>query len=102
MLVMRLLLQALLIFLSWAGAGPVGATAGGPSDRAGSSETPSTKSAPPDTTPYTRPVMPDEYRPAGVPALPPDLIPPPRPETSSPDSPAQSGERRKGGDGESK
>ena len=38
----------------------------------------STRSAPPDTTPYTRPVVPEDYAPQGKPAIPPGIrVPPP-------------------------
>ncbi len=38
----------------------------------------STRSAPPDTTPYTRPVVPEDYAPLGKPAIPPGIwVPPP-------------------------
>jgi hypothetical protein len=35
-------------------------------------DTQSTRSAPPDTTPYTRPAVPEDYAPGGKPAISPD------------------------------
>jgi hypothetical protein len=48
-----------------------------PLDRSG-------KSAPPDTTPYVRPAVPEDYAPAGQKAIPPGVTVPGRPDESSP------------------
>jgi len=59
-------------------------------------EPPSTRSAPPDLTPYARPAVPEDAAPFEKPALGSKLVPNGREKTKEPPSPgATSGERRK-------
>jgi hypothetical protein len=56
----------------------------------------STRSAPPDRTPYVRPAVPEDIAPFGKPAIGPKVVPRGRETTKGPPSPgATSGEKRK-------
>jgi hypothetical protein len=56
----------------------------------------STRSAPPDRTPYVRPAVPEDIAPFGKPAIGPKVVPKGRETTKGPSSPgATSGEKTK-------
>jgi hypothetical protein len=66
---------------------------------AAGAEPESPRSAPPDQTPYVRPVVPEDVAPFGKPAIGPKIVPKGRERTQGPPLPAgTSGEKRKGED----